>query len=140
MQKAKLDRILGHGCAGVIESAGAAGMTFKKGDHVLICGVSACGTCSSCRKQMYSHSIHGGWILENPIDGTHDDFVRKPVAEMSPYHLPKGEDEDALVMQSDILPTGSECGVLHGKAAPGSSVAIFGAEPVGLVALLTARF
>ena len=43
-------------------------------------------------------------------------------------------------MLSDILPTGFECGVLNGKVAPGSSLAIVGAGPIGLAALLTAQF
>lgn len=43
-------------------------------------------------------------------------------------------------MLSDVLPTGFECGVLNGKVAPGSTVAIVGAGPIGLAALLTAQF
>jgi alcohol dehydrogenase len=89
---------------------------------------------------MYSHCIHGGWILGNSIDGTQAESVRTPFAEMSLYHIPEGADEEALVMLSDILPTGFECGVLNGKVAPGSTVAIVGAGPVGLAALLTAQF
>jgi len=54
--------------------------------------------------------------------------------------VPAGADEEALVMLSDILPTGFECGVLNGKVRPGSSVAIVGAGPIGLAALLTAQF
>jgi len=56
------------------------------------------------------------------------------------YPIPEGADEEALVMLSDILPTGFECGVLDGKVQPGASVAIIGAGPVGLAALLTAQF
>jgi alcohol dehydrogenase len=43
-------------------------------------------------------------------------------------------------MLSDIFPTGLECGVLPSKIAPGSTVAIVGAGPVGLAALIAARF
>ncbi|MEO6609510.1 MAG: zinc-dependent alcohol dehydrogenase family protein, partial [Aestuariivirga sp.] len=137
---AKPGRILGHEGVGVIDSVGTSVTLFKKGDHVLMSCVSACGTCSFCRKQMYSHCIHGGWILGNTIDGTQAEFVRTPFADMSLYHLPKGANEEALVMLSDILPTGFECGVLNGKVVPGSTVAIVGAGPVGLAALLTAKF
>jgi alcohol dehydrogenase len=140
VRTAEPGRILGHEGVGVVDSVGAAVTSFKKGDHVLISCVSACGTCVFCRKQMYSHCIHGGWILGNTIDGTQAEFVRTPFAEMSLYHIPKGADEEALVMLSDILPTGFECGVLNGKVAPGSTVAIVGAGPVGLAALLTAQF
>lgn len=133
-------RILGHEGVGVIDQVGPAVTSFKKGDHVLISCVSACGKCDYCRRQMYSHCTTGGWILGNKIDGTQAEFVRTPHADLSLYHIPKGADEEALVMLSDILPTGFECGVLNGKVAPGSAVAIVGAGPIGLAALLTAQF
>ena len=136
----KPGRILGHEGVGIIDKVGPAVTDFKVGDHVLISCVSACGKCVYCRKQMYSHCVHGGWILGNTIDGTQAEFVRTPFADMSLYHIPKGADEKALVMLSDIFPTGFECGVLNGEVAPGSTVAIVGAGPVGLAALLTAQF
>ena len=43
-------------------------------------------------------------------------------------------------MLSDILPTGFECGVLNGKVQPGATLAIVGAGPIGLAALLTSQF
>lgn len=79
--------------------------------------------------------------LGNEIDGTQAEYVRIPHADTSLYHIPQGVDEDALVMLSDVLPTAFECGVLNGKVErPGLSVAIVGAGPIGLAALLTARF
>jgi alcohol dehydrogenase len=89
---------------------------------------------------MYSHCIHGGWILGNTIDGTQAEYVRIPFADSSLYLIADGANEEALVMLSDILPTGFECGVLNGKVKPGNSVAIVGAGPIGLAALLTAQF
>ena len=133
-------RILGHEGTGVIESIGASVAAFKVGDRVLISCISACGKCEYCRKLMYSHCTTGGWILGNSIDGTQAEFVRIPYADNSLYPLPEGVDEEALVMLSDILPTGFECGVLNGKVQPGSTVAIVGAGPIGLAALLTAQF
>ena len=84
---------------------------------------------------MYSHCTTGGWILGNTIDGTQAEFVRTPYADTSLYPIPEGADEEALVMLSDILPTGFECGVLNGKVQPGSIVAIVGSGPIGLAAL-----
>jgi len=133
-------RILGHEGVGIVEKVGAAVTTFKAGDRVLISCISACGKCVYCRKLMYSHCTTGGWILGNTIDGTQAEFVRTPYADLSLYHIPDGTDEEALVMLSDILPTGFECGVLNGKVQPGSTVAIVGAGPIGLAALLTAQF
>lgn len=133
-------RVLGHEGVGVVEQTGAGVTQFKRGDHVLISCISSCGKCEYCRRGMYSHCTTGGWILGNTIDGTQAEYVRIPHADTSLYPIPDGSDEDALVMLSDILPTGFECGVLNGKVQPGASVAIVGAGPVGLAALLTAQF
>lgn len=132
--------ILGHEGVGIIESVGPAVASFHPGDRVLVSCITACGRCEYCRKGMYSHCVDGGWILGNRIDGTQAEFVRIPHADFSLHHLPDGADDDALTMLSDILPTGFECGVLHGKIAPGCSVAIVGSGPIGLAALMTAQF
>ena len=132
--------ILGHEGTGVVESVGEGVTAFKPGDRVIISCVTSCGRCEYCRRGMYSHCETGGWILGNEIDGTQAEYVRIPHADTSLYPIPDGSDEEALVMLSDILPTGFECGVLNGKIQPGSSVAIVGAGPIGLAALLTAQF
>lgn len=133
-------RTLGHEGVGVIEEVGSAVNNFKKGDRVLISCITSCGRCSNCKKQLYAHCEDGGWILGHLIDGTQADFVRIPHADNSLYPIPAGADEEALVMLSDILPTGFEIGVLNGQVEPGSTVAIIGAGPVGMAALLTAQF
>ena len=101
-------RILGHEGVGVIEQVGPAVTLFKPGDRVLISCISACGKCDYCLKLMYSHCTTGGWILGNTIDGTQAEFVRIPHADLSLHSIPDGADEEALVMLSDILPTGFE--------------------------------
>jgi alcohol dehydrogenase len=136
----KPGRILGHEGVGVVDSVGAGVTSFPTGDRVLISCISACGKCDYCRKGMYSHCTTGGWILGNEIDGTQAEYVRIPHADTSLYRIPEGAEEDALVMLSDILPTGFECGVLNGKVQPGDVVGIVGAGPIGLAALLTAQF
>ncbi|MEO8049164.1 MAG: zinc-dependent alcohol dehydrogenase family protein [Acidobacteriota bacterium] len=132
-------RILGHEGVGVIDAVGAAVSGFHKGDKVLVSCITACAKCDFCRKQMFSHCRHGGWILGNTIDGTQAEYVRIPYADTSLYLLPPGADEEASIMLSDILPTGFECGVLKGEVKPGDTVAIVGAGPVGLAALMTAQ-
>ncbi|QNA83735.1 zinc-dependent alcohol dehydrogenase family protein [Sphingomonas sp. So64.6b] len=132
--------VLGHEGVGVVDAVGSAVTAFKPGDRVLISCVSACGKCDYCRRGMFSHCMTGGWILGNTIDGTQAEFVRTPHADTSLYPIPEGADEEALVMLSDILPTGFECGVLNGKVQPGSTIAIVGSGPIGLAALLTAQF
>jgi alcohol dehydrogenase len=133
-------RILGHEGVGVVHSLGSAVTGLSVGEHVLVSCISSCGQCEYCRRGMYSHCTTGGWILGNRIDGTQAEYVRIPHAQTSLYRIPHGLDEDALVMLSDILPTGFECGVLNGKVQPGSTVAIVGAGPIGLASLLTAQF
>ena len=134
-------RILGHEGVGVIEQVGGNVSNFHVGDHVLISCISSCGRCTHCKKGMYSHCENGGgWILGNLIDGTQAEYVRIPFADNSLYPIPEGVDEEALVMLSDILPTGFECGVLNGQIKPGDTVAVIGAGPIGLAVLLTARF
>ncbi|MDI1320871.1 MAG: zinc-dependent alcohol dehydrogenase family protein [bacterium] len=132
---------LGHEGVGVVVEAGAAVTNFKPGDRVVISCVTSCGKCPECKRGMPSHCADGGWILGYLIDGTQAEFVRIPHADGSLHHIPADvTDEEPLVMVSDILPTGFECGVLNGCIKPGDTVAIIGAGPVGLSTLLTAQF
>lgn len=133
-------RILGHEGVGVVDQVGSNVTTIHPGDRVIVSCISSCGVCSFCRRNMYSHCATGGWILGHKIDGTQAEYVRIPHADTSLYPVPADiSSMDGLVMLSDILPTGFECGVLNGKVQPGGSVAIVGAGPVGLAALLTAQ-
>ena len=131
---------LGHEGVGIIEEVGASVKNFKKGDHVIISCITSDGTCEYCKKQMYSHCEDGGWILGHLINGTQAEYVRIPHASNSLHSIPAGSDEEALVMLSDILPTGHEIGVLNGRVQPGDSIAIVGAGPIGMSVLLTAQF
>ena len=124
-----------------MEEVASAVQNFKKGDQVIISCVSRCGTCENCQKQLYAHCRNeGGWIIGYMIDGTHAEYVRTPFADTSLYHLPEGLNEDVAVFLSDILPTSHEIGVQYGQVKPGDNVAIVGAGPIGMSALLTAQF
>lgn len=93
------------------------------------------------QKGIYAHCENGGgWILGHLVNGTQAEYVKVPFADNSLYHAPSNLKEDALVMLSDILPTGYEIGVLKGKVKPGCTVAIVGAGPVGLAKITTAQF
>ena len=134
-------RILGHEGVGVVEEAGSAVSGFRRGDKVLISCITSCGRCDYCRRAMYSHCRTGGWILGNTIDGTQAEYVRIPHADTSLYALPAGADEKAMVMLSDILPTGVRVRrAQRAGEARATRVAIVGAGPIGLAALLTAQF
>ncbi|KAF2398911.1 alcohol dehydrogenase GroES domain protein [Trichodelitschia bisporula] len=132
-------RILGHEGVGTIVEVGSGVTSHAVGDQVLISCISACGACTYCRRNMYSHCTTGGWVLGHTIDGTQAEYVRIPHVATSTYKVPRGVDPQALVMLSDIFPTAYEMGVLSSKVLPGSTVVIVGAGPVGLAALVTAK-
>ena len=132
-------RILGHEAVGTVESVGSAVTTVSPGDRVLVSCISACGRCRFCREARYGQCLGGGgWILGHLIDGTQADKVRVPFADTSTYKVPTTIADDELVMLADILPTSYEVGVLNGAVTPGDTVAIVGAGPIGLAAMLGA--
>ena len=131
---------LGHEGVGVVEEVGSSVRNFKKGDHVIISCITSDGSCEYCKKGMYAHCEDGGWILGHLINGTQAEYVCIPHADNSLHPIPAGADEEALVMLSDILPTGYEIGVLNGRVKPGDTIAIVGSGPIGMSALLTAQF
>lgn len=131
---------LGHEGIGIVEEVGSGVYNFKPGDKVIVSCITSCGTCENCRRNLYAHCENGGWILGHTIDGTQAEYVRVPYADTSLYHLPDDFNEEAAVTLSDILPTGYEIGVINGAVSAGQTVAIVGAGPVGMSALLTAQF
>lgn len=133
-------RVLGHEGVGIVEEVGSAVSCLRADDKVLVSCITACGTCAFCRKGMSSHCRDGGFVLGHAIDGTQAEYVRIPHADTSLHVLPLRTDEEAMVMLSELFPTGFECGVLNGRVQPGDTVAIVGAGPIGLATLLTAQF
>jgi alcohol dehydrogenase len=137
-------RILGHEGVGTIVEIGAAVTKLAVGDRVIISCITACGSCSFCHQQLPAHCLDDegttgiGWIFGHLIDGTQAEYVRVPFAENSLHKLPEGVTDEAAVMLSDILPTGFEIGVRNGRVKPGDVVAVVGAGPVGLAAMMTA--
>jgi alcohol dehydrogenase len=130
-------RIIGHEAVGTVEEVGAGVKNVHVGDHVLVSCVSACGACRFCREARFGQCLGGGgWILGNEIDGTQAEFVRVPFADNSTYPAPAGVSDEELLMLADILPTGYEIGVLNGHVSPGDVVAIVGAGPIGLSAIM----
>jgi alcohol dehydrogenase len=132
-------RILGHEAVGTVEAIGKSVTTIKPGDRVLMSCVSACGRCRYCREQRFGQCLDGGgWILGYQIDGTQAEYVRAPFADTSTYLIPPGMNDEAVLMLADILPTAYEVGVVNGGVRPGDTVAIVGAGPIGLSAILGA--
>jgi alcohol dehydrogenase len=102
--------------------------------------ITACGTCRYCREGTYGQCLGGGgWILGHKIDGTQAEYVRVPFADTSTYPVPDGVADEDILMLADILPTGYEVGVLNGQVQPGDVVAVVGAGPIGLSAIMGSR-
>ena len=137
-------RILGHEGIGTITEVGTEVGKLVVGERVIISCITSCGSCSYCHQQLPAHCLNEegasgvGWILGHLIDGTQAEYVRVPFAESSLHKLPAGVSDEAAVMLSDILPTGFEIGVRNGRVKPGDVVAVIGAGPVGLSAMMTA--
>jgi alcohol dehydrogenase len=133
-------RILGHEAVGTVEAVGKAVTSIAPGDRVLVSCVSACGRCRYCRESVFGQCLGGGgWILGYKIDGTQAEYVRVPFADTSTYVVPVGMDDEAVLMLADILPTAYEVGVINGQVRPGDTVAVVGAGPIGLSAILAAQ-
>lgn len=136
-------RILGHEAIGTITEVGSAVTDLKVGDRIIIPAVSSCGKCSYCKANQQSHCQSNpggiGWIFGYMIDGTQAEYVRVPFAETSVHVVPDGLDDEEVLFLTDALPTGFEIGILNGNTKPGDTVAVIGAGPVGLGAIMTAN-
>jgi alcohol dehydrogenase len=132
--------ILGHEAVGTVEVVGSAVRRVKVGDRVLVSCITSCGTCRFCREARYGQCLGGGgWILGHTIDGTQAERVRVPFADTSTYAIPAGVPDEEALMLADIIPTAFEVGVRNGQVQPGDVVAIVGAGPIGLSAIMAAR-
>jgi alcohol dehydrogenase len=132
--------ILGHEAVGTVEEVGAGVSTVAAGDRVLMSCVSSCGRCRFCNEGRYGQCLGGGgWIFGHLIDGLQAEYARVPFADHSVYKVPDGLTNEQVLFLADILPTSFEVGVLNGMVAPGDTVAVVGAGPIGLAAMLTAQ-
>lgn len=133
-------RILGHEAVGTVDAVGSGVKNVKVGDKVLVSCITACGSCRYCHEGRYGQCLGGGGsILGHLIDGTQAEYVRVPFADTSTYPAPAGVSDEELLMLSDIIPTGYEVGVLNGAVRPGDVVAVVGAGPIGLAAIMGAK-
>lgn len=152
--------IFGHEFMGVVEEAGPAVTEVKVGDRVVIPFVIACGKCFFCENELFSacettNPNHGSVVrkrakmtppaalfgyshLYGGVPGGQAEFVRVPKANVGPFAVPGSLADEKVLFLTDILPTGYQA-VLNAKVQAGSTVAIFGAGPVGLMAAACAR-
>jgi alcohol dehydrogenase len=131
--------VLGHEAVGTVVEAGRNVSTVAIGDRVLMSCISSCGRCRFCKEGRYGQCLGGGgWIFGHLIDGLQAEYARVPFADNSVYKVPDELSDEQVLFLADILPTAYEVGVLNGMVTPGDTVAIVGAGPIGLAAVLTA--
>ncbi|WP_043694292.1 zinc-dependent alcohol dehydrogenase [Luteibacter sp. 9133] len=152
--------IFGHEFMGVVEEAGADVTNVAVGDRVVIPFVIACGKCFFCENDLFAAcettnpdqgaslrkrakmtppaALFGYSHLYGGVPGGQAEFVRVPKANVGPFKIPGSLSDERVLFLSDILPTGYQA-VLNAKIERGSTVAIFGAGPVGLMAAACAR-
>jgi alcohol dehydrogenase len=132
--------VLGHEAVGVVMEVGPGVTTVKAGDRVLMSCVSSCGRCRFCKQGRYGQCLGGGgWIFGHLINGLQAEYARVPFADNSVYKVPDPLSDEQVLFLADILPTAYEVGILNGMVMPGDVVAIVGAGPIGLAAILTAK-
>ena len=136
----KLGTILGHEAVGTVVEKGSAVTTLEVGDRVLVSCITSCGRCRFCKEGHYGLCTGGGgWIFGHLIDGLQAEYARVPFADTSVYRVPDALSDEQVLFLADILPTAFEVGVLNGGIEPGDTVAIVGAGPIGLAAVMTAK-
>lgn len=159
MPELKDGDILGHEFMGVVADVGVEVKNLQKGDRVVVPFVIACGQCFFCEKQLFSAcettnpdrgailnrkkvrsgaALFGYTHLYGGMPGGQAEYVRVPKANVGPIKVPDTLADERVLFLSDILPTGYQA-VVNADVGPGSSVAIFGAGPVGLMTAACAR-
>ncbi|HJQ75465.1 MAG TPA: zinc-dependent alcohol dehydrogenase family protein [Gaiellaceae bacterium] len=132
--------ILGHEAVGTVVEVGSAVTNVQPGDRVLVSCITSCGRCRFCKEGRYGLCTGGGgWIFGHLIDGLQAEYARVPFADTSVYKVPDGLSDEQVLFLADILPTAYEVGVLAGRVEPGDTVAVVGAGPIGLAAMMTAQ-
>jgi alcohol dehydrogenase len=132
--------VLGHEAVGVVMEIGASVGSVAVGDRVLLSCISSCGRCQYCKQARYGQCLGGGgWIFGHLIDGLQAEYARVPFADNSVFKVPEQLSDEQVLFLADILPTAYEVGVLNARVTPGDVVAIVGAGPIGLAAILAAR-
>ncbi len=141
-------KVFGHENLGEVIEVGSAVDRVKKGDKVCMPFNVACGFCENCEKGLTgfclicnpgSAGAAYGFADMGPYQGGQAEMLRVPYADFNCLVLPEDaeEKEDDYVMLSDIFPTGWHATELAG-VQPGDSVAVYGAGPVGLMAIHSA--
>src|SRR5260370_12142065 len=134
--------VLGHEFVGVVEEVGDEVRRFKRGDRVVSSFFTSCGHCALCRKGWFNQCVnkatfgHGEYF--GGLGGGQAEFVVVPQADHSMEQIPDGISDEQAIFVADILATGY-FGAERAEIKPGDVVAVIGAGPVGLMAVMCAQ-
>lgn len=134
--------VLGHEPLGVVVEVGAEVAGFAPGDRVVAPFTTSCGGCYFCLQGLTARCEHGdlfGWVAQGcGLHGAQAEYLRVPLADSTLVAVPSGTSDEAALLAGDVLSTGFFCAELGGVSA-GASVAVVGAGPVGLMAVVAAQ-
>ncbi|SOC40516.1 zinc-dependent alcohol dehydrogenase [Ureibacillus acetophenoni] len=134
--------VVGHEFVGVVEEVGSDVVDFKPGDRVTGPPALHCGQCDNCQAGYTSHCTRGGILGSGPemgdLSGTQSEYVRIPFADLNLVHIPENLTDEQVLFVGDILSTGYSAAV-DAEIKTGDSVVVFGAGPVGLCAVASAK-
>ena len=131
------EKIRGHEFVGVVDEVGPKVQRFQIGDRVLGMCTIQCGQCPECNRGRPVY-CHQAMRYSRHVDGAQAEYVRVPFADHSVAPIPDALSDEDVLLARDIFPTGF-MGAQNGCIAPGDSVVIIGAGPVGLATLVSAQ-
>ena len=128
-------QILGHEFAGDVVAVGTGVTRVKEGDRVAIMPLAYCGECAYCRRGLQQLCAIMGCVGLSHAWGGMAELAT--VAEYQVVRLPEAVDyrQGALIEPTAVAAYGVE----RGGVAPGDSVLVTGAGPIGALAALCAR-
>ena len=133
------ETVLGHEFVGEVVEVGSALKNLKKGDRVAANCETFCGECFFCRHGCINNCEKGGWELGCRIDGCQAEFVRVPFADTGLTKIPENVSYESALFVGDILSSGY-FGAEMCEIKKGDTIAVIGAGPVGLCAMMCAKY
>lgn len=128
---------VGHEAVGEVVEVGRGVSRLKAGDKVMMPAAVGCGMCRSCLSGNVIGCEFGAgacYGLSAKLQGVQAEAFRVPAADMNAVKIPEGISTDQALMMTDALAT-AWFGARNADIRPGSSVAVIGLGPIGLMAV-----